>query len=767
MRTPSSTWTRASCPKAPISSSVRYANAVSQAHRAQHVAAQIAHRADRARPADRRAVLRPAPDRGRRLVRRGERRRARSPRHAQRHLARLSDAAALPREGPRGAGGEAGGRRELVRRHLPGPEEVFSAVRGGCRAVLRDVPGVPLRRGREARVPARSARRSGRPQARRDLRLQGRRHAAAARHDLPRRLELHGARDLRRRRDAHRHLADVLPLGLSQRDDEAAGAAARRPGRGVRGADRRPGALGGDLAGHRRAVQELGRRDPDRDREGVPARLRRHDRGDRGGHPHRLFRGRVHHPRGNGQHHGDDRARAPFRVRDAEGARLRPRLRRRAGARRVARHCGGGRARRHRLHLPGGGLVRHPDRHAVPGPRGEPGDRRHAARSRARGRRRRRGATGAPRGARAHRRGLESHRMKSIPLAYSVRNLWTRKLTTALTAGGMALVVFVFAAVLMLDAGLRQAMVSTGQPDNVIVTRRSAGSEVQSGVERPQAALVESQSEVVAASKETVVLIAQPKRDSGTVSNVTVRGLSPQGIALRPQVRLTAGRMFRPASTEVVVGRSIAQRFAGTGVGERLRFGARDWLVVGVFDAGGSAFDSEIWGDVDQMMQSFRRQAYSSVIARLADPGGFDALKQRLESDPRLTVDVKPERLFYEEQSAALSGFISILGLTLSVIFSIGAMIGAMITMYAAVAGRTGEIGALRALGFRRRAILTAFLAEALALAALGWALGLAAASLMQFVHISTMNWQSFGELAFSFALTPKIVLQSLAFAAV
>ena len=357
--------------------------------------------------------------------------------------------------------------------------------------------------------------------------------------------------------------------------------------------------------------------------------------------------------------------------------------------------------------------------------------------------------------------------MKAIPFAYSLRNLWTRKLTTALTAGGMALVVFVFAAVLMLDAGLRQALVSTGQPDNIIVTRRSAGSEVQSGVERVQAALVESQPEVAERSKETVVLIAQPKRGGGAVSNVTVRGLSPQGVALRPHVRISAGRMFRPGSTEVVTGRSIAERFAGTAIGDRLRFGGRDWLVVGVFDAGGSGFDSEIWGDVDQMMQSFRRLAYSSVIARLADPAAFDALKRRLEADPRLTVDVKRERQFYEEQSAALSGFISILGLTLSVIFSIGAMIGAMITMYAAVAGRTGEIGALRALGFRRRAILAAFLAEALALAALGWALGLAAASLMQLVHISTMNWQSFGELAFSFTLTPKIVLQSLAFAAV
>jgi putative ABC transport system permease protein len=357
--------------------------------------------------------------------------------------------------------------------------------------------------------------------------------------------------------------------------------------------------------------------------------------------------------------------------------------------------------------------------------------------------------------------------MKAIPIAYSLRNLWTRKLTTALTAGGMALVVFVFAAVLMLDAGLRQALVSTGQPDNIIVTRRSAGSEVQSGVERVQAALVEAQPELAERSKETVVLIAQPKRATGVVSNVTVRGLSPEGVALRPHVRISAGRMFRPGSTEVVTGRSIAERFAGTALGDRLRFGGRDWLVVGVFDAGGSGFDSEIWGDVDQMMQSFRRQAYSSVIARLSDPAGFDALKQRLEADPRLTVDVKRERQFYEEQSAALSGFISILGLTLSVIFSIGAMIGAMITMYAAVAGRTGEIGALRALGFRRRAILAAFLAEALLLAGVGWVFGLAAASAMQFVHISTMNWQSFGELAFSFTLTPKIVLQSLAFAAV
>jgi ABC-type antimicrobial peptide transport system permease subunit len=362
--------------------------------------------------------------------------------------------------------------------------------------------------------------------------------------------------------------------------------------------------------------------------------------------------------------------------------------------------------------------------------------------------------------------------MKPIPVAYSLRNLRTRKLTTALTAGGMALVVFVFAAVLMLEAGLRQALVATGQYDNVVVTRRAAGNEVQSAIERSQAAIIESQPEIAigpggarAASKEVVVLIAQPKRGTGVPTNITVRGVGAPGLALRPQVRIAGGRMFRPGSTEVIVGRSIAERFDGVAPGEHLRFGGREWTVVGVFDAGGSGFDSEIWGDGEQMMQSFRRQAFSSVIARLVEPSAFDRLKDRLESDPRMAVDVKRERAFYEEQSEMMANFIRILGLALSVIFSIGAMIGAMITMYAAVANRTGEIGSLRALGFRRGAILTAFLAESLGLAILGWVVGLGLASLMQLVRISTMNWQSFSELAFAFALTPRIVAQSLAFA--
>ena len=360
----------------------------------------------------------------------------------------------------------------------------------------------------------------------------------------------------------------------------------------------------------------------------------------------------------------------------------------------------------------------------------------------------------------------------AILLHYGVRNLRTRKLTTVLTAGGMALVVFVFAAVLMLDAGLRAALVATGQYDNIVVTRRAAGTEIQSIVDREQAAIATSQPEIAIgasagrlASREVVVLIALRQRNTGVPTNVGIRGLEPSGLALRPQVRVTAGRMFSPGAAEVVVGKSIAARFDDARMGGMLRFGGRTWAVVGVFDGGGSAFDSEIWADSDQLMQSFRRMAYSSVVARLADPQAYEALKTRLEGDPRLTLEVKRERVFYEEQSQTLSNFIRYLGITLSVIFSIGAMVGAMITMYTSVANRTAEIGTLRALGFRRTSILAAFLFEAVLIALVGCVAGLLLASVMQLVHVSTLNWDSFSEISFRFTLTPGIVLQAFIFA--
>jgi ABC-type lipoprotein release transport system permease subunit len=358
-----------------------------------------------------------------------------------------------------------------------------------------------------------------------------------------------------------------------------------------------------------------------------------------------------------------------------------------------------------------------------------------------------------------------------IPFSYIARNLWTRRLTTVLTSGGLALVVFVFATVLMLDEGLRTTLVTTGEYNNVVVIRRSAETEVQSGVDRKQASVVARHSAIAMGadgqplvSKETVVLISLPKRGSTKPSNIVIRGVSERGAPMRPQVRLTEGRMFRPGASEIIAGASIARRFVGAGIGETLRFGQREWTVVGLFDAQNSGFDSEIWGDAEQLMQAFRRTAFSSVIVRLNDTRDFERFKKDIESDPRLTLEAKREQVFYADQSKALSNFISYLGLALSIIFSIGAMIGATITMYASVANRVGEIGTLRALGFQRRSILAAFLSEAMLLALVGGGVGLFCASFMQFLSFSTTNFQSFSELAFGFKLNSAIVLKTILF---
>lgn len=358
-----------------------------------------------------------------------------------------------------------------------------------------------------------------------------------------------------------------------------------------------------------------------------------------------------------------------------------------------------------------------------------------------------------------------------IPLYYSARNLTTRRLTTVLTTAGMALVVFVFAAVLMLAEGLRKTLVDTGSYDNVVVIRKASASEVQSGVERIQASIVESQPEVALGSegrpmlaKEVVVLISLMKRASNKPANVVIRGISDMSLQLRPQVKLSEGRMPKHGSFEIMAGRSIAKRFKGGGIGETLRFGMRDWTIVGIFEAGNSGFSSEIWVDADQVMQSFRRSVYSSVIFKLRNSADFEAFKTRVEADPRLTVEARRETKYYSDQSEMMAKFLRILGLSLTVIFSLGAIIGAMITMYAAVSNRVSEIGTLRSLGFQRRSILAAFLAESLLLGLIGGCAGLFFASFLQFFTISTMNFQTFSELAFSFTLSLEIIYKSLGF---
>lgn len=337
----------------------------------------------------------------------------------------------------------------------------------------------------------------------------------------------------------------------------------------------------------------------------------------------------------------------------------------------------------------------------------------------------------------------------------------------------MGLVVFVFATVLMLAEGLEKTLVTTGNRENVVFLRRSAEAEVQSIVPRDQAAIVEDLVDMSRGvggarlvSREVVVLIGLKKKGMESLANVLVRGISSSNsLDLRPQVRIAAGRMLQPGRAEVVIGRNIMERFAVGGLGESLNFGARKWMVVGIMESGGTGFDSEVWGDSDLLMATFRRPVYSSLLARLGDPSQFQALRERVLRDPRLSLDVWRESDYYAAQSQLMSRFIRVLGITLTFIFSLGAVIGSMVTMYGAVANRVSEIGTLRSLGFRRRTVLSTFMVESILLSGFGGFLGLGGAALLDRFTISTMNWQTFSELSFRFTLNRHIAMAALAFA--
>jgi putative ABC transport system permease protein len=362
--------------------------------------------------------------------------------------------------------------------------------------------------------------------------------------------------------------------------------------------------------------------------------------------------------------------------------------------------------------------------------------------------------------------------MMQIPLKYILRSSVSRRLTTVITMLGVALVVFVFSAVLMMANGVQKTLRSTGSDDNLIVVRKAALSEIMSIIDREAAGIMVNLPQVMRfpdgtpmSSKEVVVIINLNKLGSAGISNVTVRGVEEAAFQLRPQVRIVEGRTFRWGSREVIAGAGITHRFAGAQIGEKVKFGGDFWTVVGIFDSEGSGFDSELWGDLDQIADAFKRSSLSTVTLRLKNPDDFSEVASAFESDNRLQYFVpKREKRFFEEQSEMMAKFIRILGIFITVIFSTGATIGAMITMYGAVANRTVEIGTLRALGFFRRSILLAFLIESLVLSLGGGLLGLGIASLLQFFTISTLNFGSFSELAFSFAISPEIVAISLGF---
>ena len=359
-----------------------------------------------------------------------------------------------------------------------------------------------------------------------------------------------------------------------------------------------------------------------------------------------------------------------------------------------------------------------------------------------------------------------------IPLKYVLRSSVSRRLTTVITMLGVALVVFVFTAVLMMANGVQKTLRSTGLDDTVVVIRKAALSEIMSIIDREAAGSIVNLPQVAhfpdgrpMSSKEVVVIINLAKLGSAGISNVTVRGVEEAAFQLRPQLRIIQGRMFRWGAREVIAGAGITHRFAGAQIGEKIKFGGDLWTVVGIFDSEGSGFDSELWGDLDQIADAFKRSSLSAVTLRLKNPDEFSDIVSAFETDNRLQYFTpKREKRFFEEQSEMMAKFIRILGIFITLIFSTGAMIGAMITMYGAVANRTVEIGTLRALGFYRRSILLAFLIESLFLSLGGGLLGLGIASLLQFFTISTLNFGSFSELAFSFALSPSIVGLSLAF---
>ncbi len=352
--------------------------------------------------------------------------------------------------------------------------------------------------------------------------------------------------------------------------------------------------------------------------------------------------------------------------------------------------------------------------------------------------------------------------------------MWTRRLTTALTITGIALVVFVFAAVLMMAYGIQKTLIETGSDDNVVILRKAATSEITSIIQLDQANVVKTLPHVAKMadgkpllSNEIIVIINLPYSTKvGGFGNISVRGITSEGMQLRPQLKITQGRMFQWGTREIVVGANIRQRFKGTDVGEKIKFGGDQWTIVGWFDAGGSGFDSEVWGDEIQLGQAFGYTgAFSSILLRLERQNSFSDFKSEFDKDLRLqTLDVKKEKVFYAEQSEDMAMFIRILGIAVTIIFSLGAMIGAMITMYAAVSSRTVEIGTLRALGFRRRNILGAFLIESLMLSFIGGFTGLLLASFLQFFKISMINFGSFAELAFNFSLSPSIIINSLIF---
>jgi len=361
----------------------------------------------------------------------------------------------------------------------------------------------------------------------------------------------------------------------------------------------------------------------------------------------------------------------------------------------------------------------------------------------------------------------------AIPISYNVRNVLQRPVSTLTTAVGIGLTVAIFIGALALASGFRAAMISTGSKNNAIALRKGADSEISSIVTREGASIIRAHPAIAVgpdgrpmASAELVVVTNKQRLGQPGSSNVNVRGVDPSAMTVRSQIKIVEGRMFTPGTDEVVVGRRIARRFANCGIGEKLRFQQRDFTVVGHFTADGSAFESEVWGDAAVLMPALDRDAFQTLTFRLKDPAQFEGVKKELEADPRLQIQVRRESDFYAAQSELLTNLIRFMGVFITVIMAVGAIFGAMNTMYAAVGSRTREIATMLVLGFSPIAVMTSFMFESVFLSLVGGVIGCLLALPVNGITTGTTNFQSFSELAFAFRVTPAALIAGMIFAA-
>ncbi len=363
-----------------------------------------------------------------------------------------------------------------------------------------------------------------------------------------------------------------------------------------------------------------------------------------------------------------------------------------------------------------------------------------------------------------------------IPFVYNVRSVRQRPVSTMLTALGIGLVVAVFVAMLALANGFIAALVKTGSADNVLLLRRGADSELSSSIPREAISIIASSPHIARGaderpmiSPETYIVINIPRMGGGAfdVANVVARGVSEKAFDVRRNISIVEGRRFASGQSEICVGSKLTDRFANVKVGEVLRFSNRNWSVVCRFTADGSSFESEIWGENEQFQSVFRGQGFQDVAFRLKDPAAFDEVKRSFLADQRIQVDAHRESAFYASQSELLGNILRALAIMITSIMAVGAVFGAVNTMYAAVSSRTPEIAVLLTLGFHPRSILASFLAESAVIALIGGVIGCLLALPINGVVTSTTNWASFSEIAFAFRVTPQLLLAGIAFAVV